>query len=269
VNITILSNRDLASNLTLNQLLPELVRQHQVSVFLSSRVGGRAPAHPDLQLLKFFEQTLFTRLLFPALGERQAGAEHKSFSALGTTLAVPVTTLDEINSDRGLATLHASAPDLILSIRYGGILREAAIDVPRLGVLNLHSGLLPTYRGVMATFRAMLDGADRIGTTLHYIRDAGIDTGEIVSTGSRPVNYAATYLTNLLALYPRGCEQLLSAVATLAQGEALTATPQCAGGQYYSFPDEHDLQRFYAGGHRLYDVDEIAELAQTYLSTGL
>jgi methionyl-tRNA formyltransferase len=67
MNITLLANRDLASNLALNQLLPRLSEQHQLRVFLSSQVGSAANLPEPLRLLKFFEQTLFNDILFPAL----------------------------------------------------------------------------------------------------------------------------------------------------------------------------------------------------------
>ncbi|TXS94079.1 formyl transferase [Parahaliea maris] len=271
MNITILTNNDLASNLALNQLLPALTADHRVQVFLSGRVGGSGPSHPDLAMLKFLEQTLFTELLFPALGDGvgEGRARYAGFSRLCADLGAGLAPLDRINSEPGLETLRGAAPDLVLSIRYGGILRDAAIAVPRLGVLNLHSGLLPDYRGVMATFRAMDDGVDTIGTTLHYIRDAGIDTGDIVATSTRPVDYRSSYLANVLALYPGGCELMLQAVASLAAGETLETWPQPSGGNYYSFPDDTALQHFYARGCRLYDVDEIAAVARSYLESPL
>jgi methionyl-tRNA formyltransferase len=267
LNITLLSNSDLASSIALNHLLPALVREHRVRVFLSEQVGSGHPGsgHPDLAMLKFLEQTLFTRLLFPALGPGRRGAQRAGFAAQAAALSVPFAPLSRINSAQGLAQLAAGEPDLVLSIRYGGILRAPAIAIARLGVLNLHSGLLPDYRGVMATFRAMLDGAATIGTTLHYIRDAGIDTGDIVTRTTRALDYRASYLANVLSLYPAGCAAMLAAVAALARGEQLPTRPQPAGGHYYSFPDGADFQRFYQRGYRLYDVDEITAVARTYL----
>jgi methionyl-tRNA formyltransferase len=269
LNITILTNNDLASNIALNQLLPPLARAHCLRVFCSGQVGGGGAPHPELALLRFFEQTLFTRLLFPALGRARLPAARLGFDALSEALSVPFAPLSLINSPQGLAQLAAGEPDLVLSIRFGSILREAAIAVPRLGVLNLHSGLLPDYRGVMATFRAMLDGARDIGTTLHFIRDAGIDTGDIVATTTRKLDYRASYLANVLSLYPQGCATVLDAVATLAAGQPLATQPQGAGGCYHSFPDARELERFYARGHRLYDVDEITAIARTYLEPEL
>ncbi|MGB0267689.1 MAG: formyltransferase family protein [Pseudomonadales bacterium] len=67
-------------------------------------------------------------------------------------------------------------PDLILSVRYGGILDADHVELAHHGILNLHSGALPAYRGVLASFRAISAGEDRLTATLHRIVDRGIDT---------------------------------------------------------------------------------------------
>ncbi|HAZ78734.1 MAG TPA: formyl transferase, partial [Porticoccaceae bacterium] len=53
-----------------------------------------------------------------------------------------------LKSPEALSRVAATEPDLILSIRFGLILPQTIIDLPKYGVINLHSGLLPVYRGV-------------------------------------------------------------------------------------------------------------------------
>jgi methionyl-tRNA formyltransferase len=267
MKVTVLANRDLASNFALNRLLPALTPHHTVSVFLSSRVGGNTQAPIELQQLKFFEQTLFNELLFPALAQSGKHALLQSFDALARHLEISIVELNKINSEQGLATLAASQPDLILSIRYGGILRERAIATSRLGVLNLHSSLLPAYRGVMATFYAMLNGEQEVGMTLHSIQDASIDTGDVLGQTHMQLRYDHSYLWNVLQLYPAGVDMMLAAVDKISMGEALAAQPQSSGGNYYSFPAPAQLQQFVDRGCRLYDVQEIVEFAKQYLES--
>jgi methionyl-tRNA formyltransferase len=114
---------------------------------------------------------------------------------MGAVCQQPVTESNNINSAEGLLILRKMQPDLILSVRYGVILKNEAIRTARLGVLNLHSGLLPNYRGVMTTFWAMLNGETTIGTTLHYINDANIDAGDIVDTTTIKADSSRSYLS--------------------------------------------------------------------------
>lgn len=265
MNITLLANRDLASNLALNQLLPRLSEQHQLQVFLSSQVGSAADLPEPLRLLKFFEQTLFNDILFPALDGARSDISPCSFAQLAQFTVSPITVLNKINSEAGLATLTASSPDLILCIRYGGILKDLAIAIPRHGVINLHSGLLPDYRGVMATFRALLHGESEVGTTLHYICDGTIDTGDIIGNTHMPVTAGRSYLWHVLQLYPSACELLLHTVDKISGGQMPACEAQPSGGSYYSFPDQAELDRFLQSGHSLYDINEITDIANSYL----
>ncbi len=269
MNITLLANRDVASNLALNHLLPELHTQHTLRVHLSSEVGAGQSLPAELTTLKFFEQTLFNELLFPTLEGKATAGELLSFAHLGQFTESPVSILNKINSEDGLASLATGEPDLVLSIRYGNILKDAAIATPGLGVINLHSGLLPDYRGVMATFRALLNGDSVVGTTLQYITDPGIDTGAIIGTTTMAVQRDRSYLWHVLQLYPDACASLVKCVNTLASGRSLAVQPQAPGGNYYSFPTEAELRNFGQRGWTLYDAEEITSFAQRYLGDTL
>ena len=265
MKITILANKDLASCLALNLLVPRL-SGHDLTVFLSARVGGSGRANPELQSLTFFEQTLFNDIVFPALDAGStAGAELKTFAGIAQAIGGDITELNAVNEEPDLERLRRSQPELLLSIRYGVILREVVIGIPRYGVLNLHSGLLPDYKGVMATFRAMLNGESRIGATLHYINDATIDTGPIVTTTSMPVDPAHSYLRHVLALYDGGCKALAAAVDEITRTGAVEVTPQPPGGNYYSFPTDQELRDFAARGLKLVEPGEIVTLARRFL----
>ena len=268
MNITLLVNRDLPANYALNLLLPAL-SEHRLTVFLSSKVGGKKRSVPrELEELAFVEQKLFNQLVFPLLHQiplKKGGTSLKSFEALGAQLAQPIEELNDINKSRGLERLKASAPDLVLSIRFGVILRSAAISVPRLGVLNLHSGLLPEYRGVMATFHALLNGAEQLGTTVHFIPDRGIDTGPVLGQTTLQVKPGGSYLHHVLNLYPEGCALLAQTAQRLLAGQAVDSRAQSEGGAYYTFPTQDELARFHALGHRLFDSDEWLAFARRYV----
>ena len=267
MKITVLANRDLASNLALNQLLPRLAESNQLQVHLSSQVGSGANLPEPLRMLKFFEQTLFNDILFPALDQGAVATMPYTFNQLQRFTSSPITTLNQINSETGLAGLAAQSPELVICIRYGGILKDQAIAIPTHGVINLHSGLLPDYRGVMATFRALLCAETEIGTTLHYISDGSIDTGDVIGNTRMPVSRGRSYLWHVLQLYPQACELLANIVEQINAGQIPARQSQPGGGQYYSFPDQAELEAFSQSGHGLYDVDDIADIANSYLAS--
>ena len=83
--------------------------------------------------------------------------------------------------------------DIILVNSYSMIIRDDILSVPRLGALNIHTGLLPRNRGCNPTQWAILKNEFRTGVTLHEI-DSGIDTGPIVDQREIPIFIDDTWL---------------------------------------------------------------------------
>ena len=266
MRIALLLNQDVQSCLALNLLRP-LLGQRLVGVFQSERVGGPAGGRARaLGQLRYVEQTLFNRLVFPL-------AEHRSlpegaltgFDSFERRFGVPVWTLSSARSPAGLDALRGANADLFISIRFGHILGHEAIAIPPRGVLNLHSGLLPAYRGVLATFRALLAGDTEVGCTLHWIDSPEIDQGGIIATARRPVDRSRSLLWHVLSLYPLGVRLVADAVERLERGETVAAEPQDpAAGRYYSYPTEDELLRFLAQGWRLFDPEDLENLTSLF-----
>lgn len=264
-------NRDLASNLALNLLLPTLARHH-VLIGLTERVGNaqlEAAEAPERRELRTAEQQLPNDILFP-LVERAAlpddGQRFLTFAEVERHRGIRVAALANPNTGAGLDMVRAFAPDLVLTIRYGAILKAPVIAVPRLGVLNLHSGLLPAYRGVLATFRALMQGDTHIGCTAHYITDGTIDTGPILGDARLPVVPGRSLLWHVLALYEPGVAMLAAAVDRLEGGAGLPAASQpAAGGAYYSYPTAADWAAFTRAGWTVAQPSDFAGLFRRYL----
>lgn len=269
MRILFLCNRDLASNVALNLLLPAW-SAHAVTVALTERVGRAGAAEcAERRELRAAEQTYPAEILFPLIERARFpddGHRYLTFGELERLRGIPVATLAQPNGPEGLAAVRAHAPDVIVSVRYGAILRPEVLAIPRRGVLNLHSGLLPSYRGVLATFRALMNGDAEIGCTLHLISDATIDTGDVVATARLPVSPERSLLGHVLALYPLGAELIIRALGQLERGEPLPTTRQPEGdGQYYSYPDARDWSEFTRRGLRVADPSELLAISARYL----
>ena len=236
MHIVLLGHEDIASLYALDGLVKRLPG-HRYTVFWSGPMAGRKDSAPELERLEAADRALFERYL----------ALSGTSDIFRSTAALPAP-----NSPEGVETLKAAQPDLVVSIRYRRILKDEAIAVPGHGVLNLHSGILPDYRGVMATFWAMLAGEPEIGTTLHRIVDAGIDTGPVISIQRRRTDYTASYLDNVLALYADGCERIAQAVDEIDRSGTVETLEQPAGeGAYFGPPSEADALKFLKTGLKL------------------
>lgn len=266
-------NRDLASNVALNLLLPSLAG-HEVRVGLTERVGRVAtPADEPFarQELRAAEQAFPNEVLFPLLDATERPAvpgRYLSFREITRLHGIPVEALNNPNTGDGLEQVRAYAPDLLLTIRYGAILKAPVIEIPRLGVLNLHSGVLPDYRGVLATFRALMNGDSEIGCTLHRISDGTIDTGGILGIARAPVDRARSLLWHVLSVYPPGIAMMADAVRALAAGTSLDAVPQSrAEGRYFTYPTADEWHEFGARGWAVAHARDLQEIAARYVAS--
>lgn len=262
MKILFLSNKDLASNFALNMLLPKVSKNHDVHLWLSAKVGKNNVLPKQLQVLKFFEQDLFNKLFSSLFITSRSRNTYKAFDEFTPLLSSPIREVNKINSPEVVDDLNALSPDLIVSIRFGGILKETVINIPQKGVINLHSGILPKYKGVMATFWAMKNNDSEIGTTLHTIDDSSIDTGQIVKISKTKVKSEKSYLWHVLELYKQGTLDILEAIEALENDDVLSSLPQIRSDSYFTFPNENECDDFEKSGLKIVDEQDYMEFIQ-------
>jgi len=147
----------------------------------------------------------------------------RNLREIGREYDFPVVACRDQNSASSVAQLIEWSPDLIL-FTGGNILRKNLLDVPRLGVLNMHLGLLPESRGMSSPEWSLLNGVP-VGVTVHYI-DSGIDTGPILQRCEFPDAAECVSLADLRnRLIAFGIERAAEVVLALDRG-SVTASPQ-------------------------------------------
>ncbi|MEM6512400.1 MAG: formyl transferase [Pseudomonadota bacterium] len=246
MRIVLLGHRDIASLLALHRLVTLSADHEYITFFSDGAFSANTAPVPELETLAADDAALVSRWVDGGFGVPPAEA---------LSLDSP-QILNAPNSTEGVTQLEALRPDLVVSIRYRRILKDAAIAVPRLGVINVHSGPLPEYRGVMATFWAMLNGEREIGTTIHRIVDGGIDTGPIIDRLIQPVDIQRSYLANVISLYRPACDRLSAVITARCNGESVESRSQTTGGSYYTMPGVEDINRFKSAGYRLSDATD-------------
>ena len=91
-----------------------------------------------------------------------------------------------INCPESRDYLAEFAPDLLVVVAYGRILKKDILDVPKLGAVNVHTSLLPDLRGAAPIEWALLRGLQQTGITTMYM-DEGLDTGDIILQAETPI----------------------------------------------------------------------------------
>jgi len=128
-------------------------------------------------------------------------------------------------SDPGtMESLAPFAPDVIVVIAYGQILKQNILDLPKHFCMNIHASLLPKYRGAAPINWAILNGDRETGVTTMKM-DKGMDTGDILLKCEVPIARVDTAKTLHDALAEAGAALALETLEQLDRG-GLNPIPQ-------------------------------------------
>jgi methionyl-tRNA formyltransferase len=145
---------------------------------------------------------------------------------------LPVAQPETLKTDAGREALASWRPDLLVVVAYGLILPREALELPRLGCVNIHASLLPRWRGAAPIQRAILAGDAETGATIMRM-DVGLDTGPMLLQRRMPIAPGDTggSLHERLALL--GAEALVESLTALSDGSVLSQ-PQPEEGVTYA-----------------------------------
>jgi Formyl transferase len=165
------------------------------------------------------------------------GQIFRNLKEVGKSCGFPIEFCGEQNSPSAIACLQKWSPDLIV-FTGGNILRSAVLSVPRLGVLNVHLGMLPQIRGMSSPEWSLLNGVP-LGSTIHYM-NGGIDTGPILHRYEYPDVAGCESLPDLRQrLIAFGVEKIAEVIARIDRG-SIVPLPQ----RYTEGERAHDTQHF-------------------------
>ena len=133
----------------------------------------------------------------------------------GLTVYQPV----KLRDGTALELIRSLAPELTVVAAYGRILPEDILAAPKLGSINVHSSLLPKYRGAAPINWAVLNGDAVTGVTIMYMAKE-LDAGDIISAAETPIDPDEDALTLTNRLAELGAETLSRTVQALAAGTA-------------------------------------------------
>jgi methionyl-tRNA formyltransferase len=85
-----------------------------------------------------------------------------------------------------LGQIMEKAPDLVIVVAFGQLLKKNLIDIPKWGVINIHASLLPKYRGAAPIQWAIINNESKTGLTVMQM-DEGMDTGPILFQRELPI----------------------------------------------------------------------------------
>ena len=173
-------------------------------------------------------------------------------------------------NDPGVVALAKELQPDVICVFGTSLIRGELLEQGRLGILNLHGGLSPEYRGSDCTFWALYNGEpEKVGCTLHFI-DAGIDTGNLIAHIRPRVGPGDTELVLFWRAVKASAEVYAEALERLEKGEPLGQN-QPHKGRLYQVKDrglrhERKLDRMLAEG--LLDEVKLPERVTWFFKDG-
>lgn len=136
---------------------------------------------------------------------------------------LPISKPESVNTEAFLNHLTELQPDVIVVFAFGQLLKDAVLNFPRLGCINVHTSILPKYRGASPINAAILNGDANTGVSIMQM-ERGLDSGPVFACYETPILGEDTYetLENKLALL--SAEKLVETLLAIEEG--LTATAQ-------------------------------------------
>jgi len=163
---------------------------------------------------------------------REMKLQFSPVKILAEKLKLPVLQPTKARDEKFISELHGLKPDLIAVVAYGQILPQGILDLPKFGCVNVHTSLLPKYRGASPIQSAILNGETETGVTIMKM-DAGLDTGEIISQARTPILPEDNSQTLHDRLAQLGAELLVETIPDYVARKILPK-PQPAEGATYA-----------------------------------
>ena len=153
------------------------------------------------------------------VGRSRSTVQASPIKQIAEEEGVPVLQPDRPRGDAFLAEIARLEPDISVVVAYGHILPKAAIDLPRLGTINIHASLLPALRGAAPIQAALREGHRETGVTIMRMVPA-LDAGPVILQTPTPILEDETYGELAVRLSELGALTLIEALAILELGKA-------------------------------------------------
>lgn len=114
-------------------------------------------------------------------------------------------------------------PDLIVVVAYGKILPKEVIDIPKYGIINVHSSLLPKYRGAAPINAALINGDVESGVSIMYVEEK-LDAGAVILQDKTLITDEDNFLSLHDRLKSMGADILLKAISLIENGKVYAKT---------------------------------------------
>ena len=165
---------------------------------------------------------------------------------------IPLILLNKsINYKLSLDKIKSYKPNLIISILGNEIFKSEILNIPTFGCINLHSSLLPNFKGVMPSFWVLLKKEKYTGVSV-FKMDEGIDSGPIISQKKILIAENTTQKDLIIRTKEIGMKLIIESVEKIKSGKIDYINNPKGKGNYFSFPKKSDINQFLKQGGKFF-----------------
>ena len=175
-------------------------------------------AVPCLEVLDKKHQIIGVFTKIDKINKRGKKIEYLPVKQYAIDKNIPIYQPNSLKDEETKNIIKELNPDLIVVVAYGKIIPKDIIDMPKFGIINVHSSLLPRFRGAAPINAALMAGDEKSGVTIMYVAE-GLDTGNIILAKETPITEEDNFETLHDRLKFLGAEALDEAVSLIEKGE--------------------------------------------------
>lgn len=218
---------------------------------LNSSPTGRTRTKLDLarQTLSVFGFNFFLYYLLKKLKRMFLGKPDVIGVLRSSGISFEVIT-DNINNQEHVKKIRKLNCDVLISLASNQIFKSDLLNAVKFGVLNIHTSLLPKYRGLMPSFWALYNCEKETGVSV-FLMNEGIDDGPILRQRSLLIG-ELTQEQLIFKTKRLGLSLLNEALADIKRGTVVYTDNLKEFSSYYGFPTRDDVGIFKSNGKRFF-----------------
>jgi methionyl-tRNA formyltransferase len=199
------------------------------------------------RMLRFYGPIDFVRLCVRYAGVKRRG---DSIARLAEKRGLTLVPCGSVNDEEYIGRVRAIRPDVIASVAAPEIFRKGILSAAPMGCINIHSGKLPVYRGMMPNFWQLLHGEKHAVVTVHEMVEK-LDAGGVLGTLEWPLKPRDSLDRVITGTKRDGARLMIDVLRRMKRGEATPTPLDMSTKKYFSFPKPADVKAFRKRGHRM------------------
>ena len=199
------------------------------------------------RMLRFYGPVDFVRLCWRYARARLA---RRSITALAQELGIRILPTESVNDPAFVERVRELGPDVIVSVAAPEIFKQDILGTARLRCINIHSGRLPQYRGMMPNFWQLLKGESHATITVHEMVEK-LDAGAVLQTREFPLHERDRLDRVIVGTKEEGARLMIETLRSLAAGADKPQPLDMDEAGYFSFPEPDDVRALRKRGHKM------------------